>query len=195
MKVCIAASQEQQSELASRFNGECAAIQWVNNTASLLQAEADFLIDCTFSGNELPQTNTPLLVHAPALTLRSMQAGKKVARFCAWNTFLKRPVWEVAVLDGTESEWLIIVMNTLGIAILPVKDELGLVAPRIVSHVINEAYCTWLSGVSTKEEIDLAMKLGTNYPYGPFEWCTKIGAAHIHHLLQSLSMQDIFVQE
>jgi 3-hydroxybutyryl-CoA dehydrogenase len=195
MKVCIAATQEQQSALAPRLSGHGAAIQWVNDTASLLQADADFLVDCTFDGNEFPRTNTPLLVHAPALTLRSMQAGAKVARFCAWNTFLERPIWEVAVAGGVECDWFTTAMDTLGIPILPVKDEPGLVAPRIISHLINEAYSTWLSGVSTKEEIDLAMKLGTNYPYGPFEWCNKIGTTHILHLLKSLSMQNIFVQE
>ena len=41
--------------------------------------------------------------------------------------------------------------------------------------IINEAYFTWEAGTSTKEEIDIAMKLGTGYPYGPFEWGEKIG--------------------
>jgi 3-hydroxybutyryl-CoA dehydrogenase len=41
--------------------------------------------------------------------------------------------------------------------------------------------------VSTKEEIDVAMKLGTNYPYGPFEWSEKIGLKNIYELLFTLS--------
>jgi 3-hydroxybutyryl-CoA dehydrogenase len=44
--------------------------------------------------------------------------------------------------------------------------------------------------VSAKEEIDIAMKLGTNYPYGPFEWATLIGADKIFALLQKLSLHD-----
>jgi 3-hydroxybutyryl-CoA dehydrogenase len=30
------------------------------------------------------------------------------------------------------------------------------------------------------------MKLGVHYPYGPFEWCRKIGIRHIYELLNSL---------
>jgi 3-hydroxybutyryl-CoA dehydrogenase len=33
----------------------------------------------------------------------------------------------------------------------------------------------WDDEISTKAEIDIAMKLGTNYPYGPFEWSEKSG--------------------
>jgi 3-hydroxybutyryl-CoA dehydrogenase len=44
--------------------------------------------------------------------------------------------------------------------------------------------------VSTKEEIDLAMKLGTNYPWGPFEWAEKIGVENILNLLEKLSQQE-----
>ena len=41
--------------------------------------------------------------------------------------------------------------------------------------IINEAFLALQEGVSTKEEINTAMKLGTNYPLGPFEWVEKIG--------------------
>ena len=32
-----------------------------------------------------------------------------------------------------------------------------------------------LEGVASPEDIDNAMKLGTNYPYGPLEWADYIG--------------------
>ncbi|MFY7899172.1 MAG: 3-hydroxyacyl-CoA dehydrogenase family protein, partial [Chitinophagaceae bacterium] len=44
--------------------------------------------------------------------------------------------------------------------------------------------------ISTKQDIDVAMKLGTNYPYGPFEWSEKIGLKKIYNLLQRLEQQD-----
>jgi 3-hydroxybutyryl-CoA dehydrogenase len=40
------------------------------------------------------------------------------------------------------------------------------------------------------EEIDTAMKLGTNYPYGPFEWGQRIGLTRIVSLLNVLSMTN-----
>jgi 3-hydroxybutyryl-CoA dehydrogenase len=40
--------------------------------------------------------------------------------------------------------------------------------------------------VSSKEEIDIAMKLGANYPRGPFEWASIIGLKNIYTLLKAL---------
>ena len=56
--------------------------------------------------------------------------------------------------------------------------------------IINEAYFTLEENVSTKEEIDIAMKLGTNYPYGPFEWSKKIGLKNIADLLKELFITE-----
>jgi 3-hydroxybutyryl-CoA dehydrogenase len=52
--------------------------------------------------------------------------------------------------------------------------------------IINEAYYTVQEGTATRADIDLAMKLGTNYPYGPFEWCERIGLEHVYHLLEAV---------
>jgi 3-hydroxybutyryl-CoA dehydrogenase len=57
----------------------------------------------------------------------------------------------------------------------------------VLAMIINEAWFTLGENVSTKQEIDTAMKLGTNYPYGPFEWCNKIGIKNIYSLLKKLS--------
>ena len=46
------------------------------------------------------------------------------------------------------------------------------------------------AGTSTKEEIDIAMKLGTGYPFGPFEWGEMIGLSRIAELLKKLSYDN-----
>ena len=56
--------------------------------------------------------------------------------------------------------------------------------------IINEAYFALGENVSSKDEIDVAMKLGTNYPYGPFEWSKKIGLNRVYSLLEKLSETD-----
>lgn len=66
------------------------------------------------------------------------------------------------------------------------SDQISL---RIISMIVNEAYFALGDGISTKEEIDTAMKLGTNYPYGPFEWSQKIGLKKIYALLQNLGRE------
>lgn len=41
--------------------------------------------------------------------------------------------------------------------------------------MINEAFFTLYTGVATKEDIDVGMKLGTNHPMGPLELADFIG--------------------
>ena len=60
------------------------------------------------------------------------------------------------------------------------------VALRVISCIVNEAYLTLSEGVATAEDIDKAMKLGANYPKGPFEWAEEIGASSILQTLDSL---------
>ena len=56
--------------------------------------------------------------------------------------------------------------------------------------ICNEACYALGEGISTREEIDVAMKLGTNYPYGPFEWMEKIGSGRIKELLTELQRSE-----
>jgi 3-hydroxybutyryl-CoA dehydrogenase len=56
--------------------------------------------------------------------------------------------------------------------------------------IINEAYYALEENISTKDQIDVAMKLGTNYPYGPFEWSERIGVEKIYLLLKNLSANN-----
>ncbi|MGI8541518.1 MAG: 3-hydroxyacyl-CoA dehydrogenase NAD-binding domain-containing protein [Rubrobacteraceae bacterium] len=60
------------------------------------------------------------------------------------------------------------------------------VALRVISCIVNEAFLTLSEGVATAGDIDRAMKLGANYPKGPFEWAEEIGATNILATLDSL---------
>ena len=59
---------------------------------------------------------------------------------------------------------------------------------RLISCIVNEAFLTLSEGVASAEDIDQAMKLGANYPRGPFEWAAEIGASSIVVNLDSLRM-------
>ena len=60
------------------------------------------------------------------------------------------------------------------------------VALRVISCIVNEAFLTLSEGVATAEDIDQAMKLGANYPKGPFEWADEIGADRVLDTLDPL---------
>jgi 3-hydroxybutyryl-CoA dehydrogenase len=58
---------------------------------------------------------------------------------------------------------------------------------RPLIAILNEAAFTFDDGVATKADIDTAMRLGTNYPRGPWAWIDKIGVANSRRLLQALN--------
>ena len=70
----------------------------------------------------------------------------------------------------------------------PKKDsQLGeLIFMRILAMLVNEAMDAWYLGIATREDIDLAMTKGVNYPKGLLKWCDEIGAAEILHVLNDL---------
>jgi 3-hydroxybutyryl-CoA dehydrogenase len=67
-----------------------------------------------------------------------------------------------------------------------VRDCVGLVMPRILCMLVNEAHFAMMEGVAGGDDIDTAMKLGTNYPSGPLEFARKIGIRQVHAVLAAL---------
>lgn len=67
-----------------------------------------------------------------------------------------------------------------------VNSRVGMVTPRVVCMIINEAYYTVQERTALPDDIDQAMKLGTNYPKGPFEWCKEIGINNVYKLLDAM---------
>ncbi|MEK6272685.1 MAG: 3-hydroxyacyl-CoA dehydrogenase NAD-binding domain-containing protein [Actinomycetota bacterium] len=65
-------------------------------------------------------------------------------------------------------------------------DAPGLVLGRIVCQIVNEAHFAVGQGVATAEDVDVAMRLGFNWPRGPFEWAEAIGPARVVRVLDGL---------
>ncbi len=68
-----------------------------------------------------------------------------------------------------------------------VSDVPGLVVARTVAMLINEACDAVHQGVCSEAGADAAMKLGVNYPAGPFEWLARWHAGRIVQLLDALA--------
>lgn len=130
----------------------------------------------------------PVFINAVSNTLKESNHFSNVVRMNGWNGFIKRNVWEVA---GNMSQQHIDILNAINKSYTVTPDEPGFIAPRILSMIINEAYFAKEQNVSTEAEIDIAMKLGTNYPKGPFEWKAEIGISNILMLLENLCKSDI----
>jgi 3-hydroxybutyryl-CoA dehydrogenase len=191
MNVLLLANEEQKDELLYLPADNTVHIEWIRNPGEPLTNESvNACIDLLFENsgeriNWLKSLACPLIaVNSVAET--SFYAGHGFIRINGWNTFLKRKVVEAACPDHamrTKAEEL---FAGLGRKVEWVADVPGFITPRVIASIINEAFFALQENVSTKEDIDTAMKLGTNYPFGPFEWGDRIGIRHIYALLNAL---------
>jgi 3-hydroxybutyryl-CoA dehydrogenase len=74
----------------------------------------------------------------------------------------------------------------LGRLVVWIEDTPGLVLPRIVAMLANEAAFAVGEGVANRETVDRAMQLGVNYPRGPLAWAAALGYNHIVAILDHL---------
>jgi 3-hydroxybutyryl-CoA dehydrogenase len=160
---------------------------WVNDLQQLFAAGADAYFN--LSEDEAPANTSgkPFFINSVVTTLQEMNAKENTIRINGWNGFLIKDTWEVS---GTISEAATKIFAALNKKIIEVADEPGFISARVIAMVINEAFYAEAEAVSTPNEIDVAMKLGTNYPFGPFEWSEKIGLKNIYNLLKKLSEKD-----
>ena len=57
---------------------------------------------------------------------------------------------------------------------------------RTVAQLVAVAADAVALGVATPADIDLAMRLGTNYPSGPLEWADRLGATRVAVVLDNI---------
>ena len=76
--------------------------------------------------------------------------------------------------------------RVLGWEPLHLRDAPGLVVARTLAMLVNEGCDAVLQGVCTQAGADTAMKLGVNYPAGPFEWLEAIGVSAVVEMLDAL---------
>jgi 3-hydroxybutyryl-CoA dehydrogenase len=113
---------------------------------------------------------------------------ERIVGFATFSPLKDRRVIELAAMRTAESsiqsaEQL---FKSLGKGTVRVKDAAGLTFPRILSLIINEAARSLEEGVATAEEIDVAMRLGVNYPYGPLGWADRVGLDEVVAVLEGL---------
>lgn len=195
MRLVVLANEELKEELLSTGINDDRKIDFISSSQELsLYKDADAVIDLLFEQNGydvsylkdlLPK---PVFVNSVNKTISEI--GFPFIRINAWPGFLKRNVAEVCSnydLTKIEAEKILSLLNRKAEWVPDIK---GFISARVVSMIINEAFFALEENVSSKEEIDIAMKLGTNYPYGPFEWANKIGLKNIVTLLMELSKDE-----
>jgi 3-hydroxybutyryl-CoA dehydrogenase len=134
----------------------------------------------------------PVFVNSVKLSLNEAVYSANVKPRCmlfginALPGFIGQSKWEVSLHRKFQTPELDKILKKLAIEYIPVEDRVGMIKPRIIFMIINEACYTLQEGTASIEDIDMGMKLGTNYPYGPFEWCDKIGITAVFETLAAL---------
>lgn len=100
--------------------------------------------------------------------------------------FINKSAWEISELNDKGILNAQSVFDLMDVKVVKVADRVGLASPRVICMIINEAFYTVMEGTAEKSDIDTAMKLGTNYPGGPFEWLEKIGIITVYELLEAI---------
>jgi 3-hydroxybutyryl-CoA dehydrogenase len=192
MKIVVLANADQKEELLANGKSDSVEFTWITelvSPASIAGADAciDLLFDCSEKRIQmLKDSRSPLIIINSVIDpLNELTTG--FIRINGWNTFLKRNLVEAARANENLKEAADQVFSFMNKKPEWVPDVAGFITPRIVASIINEAYFALDEQVSTRDEIDTAMKLGTNYPFGPFEWSRRIGIKNIFELLARLA--------
>jgi 3-hydroxybutyryl-CoA dehydrogenase len=192
MQVLVLSNELQKEELLSTGQNEGTDLIWVNDFHDFENyKEADAVVDLLFENLQdrisfLKQL-APSIVIINSVTDTLAETDPGFIRIAGWQTFLRAAVVEASCLNDGSKKIAEEVFGSFNKNIHWLPDEPGFVTPRVISTIINEAYFALAESVSTPEEIDTAMKLGTAYPYGPFEWSREIGLQNISTLLHRLS--------
>ena len=79
------------------------------------------------------------------------------------------------------------VLDALGAPSVRVLALPGLVADRLVQCMINEATGVVEEGTADPKDVDVALRLAMNHPFGPFEYLARCGAANVYAGLRSMT--------
>jgi len=192
MRVVVIADKNLQDALQAQGVQEGIAIDWVTEipTDSTASCYIDLLFTPTTERIDQLSKLLPALLIVNAVPVTLNQLPENFVRINGWPGFLNRNLVEATSDKDTlkiATEKIFAFFNK---TVEWVDDRPGFITATILCMIINESFFALEEGVSSREEIDIALKLGTNYPYGPFEWCKKIGVSNVLAVLKALAVTN-----
>ena len=198
MNILVVDGYEIEEEFKSKFTGDY-AITFVDGTELNHELLKSYQVIFDFAIDDSPENlgfyegkdDKFVFVSTPKIQLAELiyhygDVKCKLFGFNGLPTFIDREFMEVSVLNNEDKAALDYISKELDSEYLLVDDRIGMVTPRVIFMIINEAFYTLQEGTASIKDIDLGMKLGTNYPKGPFEWCNQVGVHHVFETLEAL---------
>lgn len=173
----------------------CHDFQKMDEVPHSILKHSDVLLNFDFDQNEedissYPNTKYPLILLSAVLKelphpgITNMNS--EIFGFNGLQGFISNDCWEISNPYDCQTNRLIRFLELINKEMVWVKNQVGMVAPRILFQILKEADQAYINKIATKTDIDLAMKLGTNYPKGPFQWIDDFSENQISDLLETI---------
>jgi 3-hydroxybutyryl-CoA dehydrogenase len=196
-KVFIFGEQFVNDEIKLFLGTGCETVTELNNSVDIIIDSTNFPQDKKIENikfaDKNSNSNIPFFTSSLCISVSEQASFSKYpARLIGiglYDSFSKAKLIEIApskitdvkILENAES-----FMKEINANYIKVPDRTGLVFPRILSMIINEAAQVYSENIASRNDIDTAMKLGTNYPFGPLEWADKLGIDLVYNILTAL---------
>lgn len=194
MTIAVLADPILREDILSRPTPDTIRFVWADSLRSLGIIEADVYMDLGFQPDPERILRLKRLFPAPviinAVIPTSSETDESFIRINAWPTLLRRPVCELALGDKAQEETVHRIFTRLGWHYQLVSDTAGMITPRILAAMVNEAWLTLGRGINTQEEIDRLIQAQTAAGPGPFALSRLIGLEKIYALLRELNRLD-----
>jgi 3-hydroxybutyryl-CoA dehydrogenase len=121
---------------------------------------------------------------------KRMQHPERLVGYGILGSLANQRVVEVVDAEHTSDDALELAQDlfeAIGRRVALVENQPGLFLGRTIGSIVNEAVYVVQENIATPDDVDLAMRLGTNYPQGPIQWGREIGGDRIVRILQRLA--------
>lgn len=167
-----------------------------------LAADADLLIEAVSEDLEIKRRifkqldaickpETIFTTNTSSLSIQAI--GEGLSRpLIGMHFFNPTPVMKLVEVIATEkasqamTNYVIDVAKDIGKTPVLVQEAPGFIVNRILIPMINEAISIYAEGIASAEDIDVAMKLGANFPMGPLALGDLIGLDVILAILKTM---------
>lgn len=124
---------------------------------------------------------------------RRLEHADRIVGYGILASLEQQRVVEIVDADETSDDALELaqeLFESIGRGVALVENRAGLVLGRTIGSIVNEAVYVVQDEIADAQDVDLAMRLGTNYPRGPIEWGAEIGGDRLARILQRLAAQE-----
>jgi 3-hydroxybutyryl-CoA dehydrogenase len=202
--LCSGHGYEVLYDLEEKSQSELKTVAGLTRRSAKIPTNVSFALELTNIDLEKKRRNLEALDRALPVTTAIVSSSVTVSAteqsswidhksrlvgFCALPTLSKAGLVEVAPTVFSPARTIEVVQRffrSVDKEIELVQDRVGMVFPRIICQIINEASFALQEEIAAPQDIDLAMKLGANFPLGPIEWADKLGMHHVYAVLSAL---------